>query len=124
MQKATRLATGPMLISGWLHAGFAIGIASLAGCASLPPPVHLEFLEHPPVSRDQTLAQLGPASSTFETDGVLTYRLGKNKADYYLVPKRQPGWEGVNYDLVLAFDETGILNQHRLVFIRGSDHAN
>ena len=113
-----------MLIRGWLRAGVLIGIVSLAGCATLPPPVHLEFLDHPPVTRDQTLAQLGPASSTFEADGVLTYRLGKNKTDYYLVPKKNPGWEGVDYDLVLAFDDTGILNQHRLVLIRGSSHAH
>jgi len=112
-----------MFITGCLGAGFAISIALLAGCATLPPPVHLAFLDHPPVTREQTLAQLGPAGSTFEADGVLTYRLGKNKTDYYLVPKKNSGWEGVDYDLVLAFDDTGFLSQYRLVLIRGSSHA-
>jgi hypothetical protein len=28
------------------------------------------------------------------------------------------GWKGVNYDLVLAFDDTGDLYEHRMVAIR------
>jgi len=99
-------------------------LAFAAGCASLPPPVHIDFLEHPPVTRDQVSTQLGPASSSFEADRVITYRLSQSKTNYYLVPKKYAGWEGVNYDLVLAFDDTGILDQHRLVLIRSPNHAH
>jgi hypothetical protein len=26
-------------------------------------------------------------------------------------------WEGINYDLVLAFDEAGVLSEHRLIAV-------
>jgi hypothetical protein len=99
-------------------AGCVIG---LAGCTSTPPSrsVDLKFLEHAPVTREQVAGQLGPASDSFEADRVLTYRLRQSNADYYIVAlTKNQGWEGVNYDLVLAFDESGVLSQHRMVPIR------
>ena len=100
-------------------------MVALGGCASSPRAVSLDFLEHQPVTRSQVVAQLGPANSSFNADYVLTYWLRQNKADYFVMPRttHNLGWEGVNYDLVLAFDDTGILHQHRLVLIRPVEHA-
>lgn len=102
----------------WVAAGC---VMTLAGCASTPPPraVSLDFIEHHSITRDQILAKWGPATASFEGDRVLTYRLRQDKADYYVVPETKfRGWKGVNYDLVLAFDDTGDLYEHRMVAIR------
>ena len=82
----------------------------------------LEFLSAERVTRDEVLARLGPPYSTFENGRVIAYRLGKGKEGYVQVPaatqKDSPGWKGVDYDLVLAFDEDGTLVQHNLIAIR------
>jgi len=95
-------------------------VIGLAACATTPPSrsVDLNFLGRTSVTREQVTAQLGPASAGFEGDRVLTYRLRQSNADYYIVPQTNQGWQGVNYDLVLAFDESGVLSQHRMVPIR------
>jgi hypothetical protein len=82
-----------------------------------PDPNLLGFLDHAPVTRADVVKVLGPPSAVFEQDNVLTYRLRENKTGYSLVPPNG-GWEGVNYDLVLAFGVDGELRQHSLVVIR------
>ena len=108
---------------------FLIYLAScvtvLAGCGSTPMtrPVKLEFLENAPVTRDYVIAQLGPANASFESERVLSYHLSQNEAGYNLM-RSAHGWVGVNYDLVLAFDEAGVLQQHRLVLIRPAESSH
>jgi hypothetical protein len=101
-------------------------LLALGGCATSPRAVSLDFLENQPVTRTQVVDQLGPPNSSFEADFVLTYWLRQSKADYFVMPRttHNLGWDGINYDLVLAFDDTGILQQHRLVLIRPPEHAH
>ncbi len=90
-------------------------LMALAGCSSTQSmrPVSLGILERAGVTRDQITAQFGPASASFEGDHVLAYRLQQGHSGYNVL--RTTGWEGVNYDLILAFDESGVLSQHHMV---------
>jgi hypothetical protein len=103
-----------------LHSLVLLSVA-LAGCATTPRgnPDLLAFLDHEPVSKTEVLAHLGEPSEPFDADGVLTYRLTGGK-DGLSVQRSNPksGWEGVSYDLVLAFDASGILQRHTLVAVR------
>ena len=99
----------------------------LCGCASQPTsrsppqPDLLLFLDGEHVTRADVTAHLGPASATFDRDGVVTYRLSQVKAGYVVAPPPPAGaaadWQGIDYDLVLAFDEAGVLSAHNLVAI-------
>jgi hypothetical protein len=97
----------------------------VAACASTPPvssdPNLLGFLDHPPVTRADVVKVLGPPSAVFERDSVLTYRLRADKRGYSTAPANG-SWEGVNYDLVLAFGSDGELREHSLVAIRAPTH--
>ena len=105
-----------------LHcAALVTSLSMVVACATTAPvspdPNLLGFLDHTPVTRADVVKVLGPPSAVFEQDNVLTYRLRENKTGYSLVPPNG-GWEGVNYDLVLAFGVDGELRQHSLVVIR------
>jgi hypothetical protein len=80
------------------------------------------FLDANRVTREDVYAQLGAPHATFEGEHVITYRLGQSKEDYFVVRqekhKEDVNWEGVSDDLVLAFDDEGVLRQHSLVPIR------
>ena len=84
----------------------------------------LQFLEQPGVTRQQVIARLGPPSGMFLRDNVATYRLAHNAAGYLVVApqsgRRELTWEGVDYDLVLAFNSDETLREHRLVPIHAS----
>jgi hypothetical protein len=106
-----------------------LGLVLLSACASAPTkPVGrsdlLQFLDQPGITRQQVIAQLGPPSDTFLRDNIVTYRLGHNAEGYFVVPphpgKGELGWEGVDYDLVLAFNSDQTLREHRLVAIRAA----
>jgi hypothetical protein len=57
-----------------------------------------------------------PPSATFEHERVLTYRLGRlNDGGYFVYSKK--GWDGVDFDLVLVFDDQGVLQRHSVVTI-------
>lgn len=106
-----------------------LSVALLVACTAAPPLKHdsLAFLESGHVSRDDVRAHLGDPATTFERGHVLAYRL-RHAGDGYdvVVPKNNSnglGWEGVEYDLVLAFDDEGILREHSLVSIRGTPAA-
>ena len=109
--------------------GTSLGVVLLllSACASTPPkpsgnPDLLQFLDRPGVTFEQVIARLGPPSATFIRDNVLTYRLGRNEVGYFVVPlpteRHELGWEGVDYDLVLAFNADETLREHSLVAIR------
>jgi len=116
------------------------GLTVLCGCASHPTPprpVQLEFLQTAPVTRASVDAHLGTPSATFDQDRVVTYRLTETPQGYFVAapsidavsenhPKgtTSPGgfrapidWQGITHDLVLAFDETGIVSEYRLIAI-------
>ena len=85
----------------------------------------LTFLNHDPVTKQEVLAHLGEASATFEKNCVLTYRLKSDKGGLSIQPPtsrhiayHNAGWDGVDYELVLVFDENGVLQRHNLVSIR------
>jgi hypothetical protein len=73
------------------------------------------------VTRSDVIAHLGAASARFDPDGVVAYRLTHTDHGFVVATpmKRNTDldWEGINYDLVLAFDEAGVLSEHRLIAI-------
>lgn len=90
-----------------------------AGCATTPIGQSglLDFLEPGRTTREQVFLTLGEPSATYQAEEILTYRLGRDDGGYFLVDKR-PGFPGVMYSLVLAFDEAGLLRRHSLVTIK------
>jgi hypothetical protein len=117
-------------VVGWrpvvLHgAGLALLVGALAllgACATQPKPrpVQLDFLQAARVTRADVDAHLGPPSATFTRDRVVSYRLSQTAAQgYSVVPQNNPkapiDWQGINYDLVLALDEAGIVSEYRLI---------
>lgn len=107
--------------SGLVRGGHSALILAVAACATTPAGKHdrLEFLGRQPVTKQDVLSRLGDPSATFEHDQVLTYQLSHIKGgDYVLAQRGSNSWEGVNYDLVLVFDEQGLLQRHNLVTIR------
>jgi len=109
--------------------GVWLSLVLLAACASAPTkptgkPDLLQFLDQPGITLEQVFARLGPPSGAFLRDDIVTYRLGHNAEGYFVVPpstgKGELGWEGVDYDLVLAFNSDQTLREHRLVAIRAA----
>jgi hypothetical protein len=97
-------------------------LLALAGCATTSSGRKdlLAFLARDPVTRQEVRAHLGEPNASFEKDRVLTYRLKSDKGGFSL-HRNDPGatgWEDVNYDLVLVFDENGLLQRHNLVAVR------
>jgi hypothetical protein len=99
----------------------------LAGCASTPPPPKgspdlLNFLSDGKTTRTETIITLGQPSGQFESEKILTYRLGfepRNRS-YYVVERETtangwPTWTVAKFSLVLVFDDAGILRKHSLV---------
>ena len=103
--------------------GFLLAASSLAllagGCASTPTgrPDLLSFIEDGRTTREQTYLQLGEPSAIYEDGRILAFRLGQDDGGYFLVDKR-PGFYGVSYSLILAFNESGLLKQHSVVAIK------
>ena len=109
---------------------FVLGLAlalTLAGCATTPPPLKgnpdlLNFLSDGKTTRTEAITTLGQPSGRFESDKILTYRLGHEpKNNGYTVVEREvttsgwPTWTAAKFSLVLVFDDTGILQRHSLV---------
>jgi hypothetical protein len=120
----------PVLVELWLECAIAwLGVGLLASCASAPLVKHhsLAFLASGHVTEDDVRAQLGSSAATFERGHVLAYRLRRTSDGYDVVvptyDSKGLGWEGVDYDLVLAFDDDGILREHSLISIHGASAA-
>ena len=96
-------------------------LAVLGGCSSTPAPVFhkdlLDFLDQPPVTREQVRAHLGDPHGIFESEHVYAYRLSHSEAGYG-PPPMKGGWEGVTYDLILEFDDHDVVQKHSLVTVR------
>jgi len=101
---------------------------ALAGCANTPPPPLkgspdlLSFLSDGKSSRTEVITTLGQPSGQFESEKILTYRLGFEPRNngYYVVERELvasgwPTWTDAKFSLVLIFDDAGILRRHSLV---------
>jgi len=96
------------------------------GCATTVPPKGradlLDFLADGKTGKEEVIINLGQPSGRFESEKILTCRLGFEAKDksYHVVereaqPDGWPTWTRVNYSLVLVFDENGVLRKHSLV---------
>ena len=100
---------------------------TLAGCATAPPPLRgspdlLTFLSDGRTSRTAAITTLGQPSGRFESEKILTYRLGfePRNSGYYVVERETAGsswptWTATKFSLVLVFDDAGVLHNHSLV---------
>ena len=100
-----------------------VSMMTLAGCVTGPPRGRadlLNFLTDNETTKEGVILQLGQPSGRFESERILTYRLGfesKNKG-YYVVERlsgTEPFWANTKYSLVLVFDGQNILRRHSLV---------
>ena len=82
-------------------------------------PQLLEFLRDGATTREEVLLKLGQPSATLESEKVLTYRIGGEARQGYVVEiPLQGSWQGVTHSLVLIFDANGMLQKHSLVSVR------
>ncbi len=101
---------------------------ALAGCASAPAapprgnPDLLAFLADGKTTRAEAILKLGQPSGSFESERILTYRLGlePKNSGYYVVERERtasgwPTWVAAQFSLVLVFDDAGVLQKHSLV---------
>jgi hypothetical protein len=98
---------------------------TLIGCATGPPvgnPALLDFLADNRTTKAEVMLKLGQPSGRFESEQILTYRLGYKERNhgYYVVERAfgvaaQPYWANTKYSLVLVFDGQNILQKHSLV---------
>ena len=100
---------------------------ALVGCATTPPPLKgspelLSFLADGKTTRTEAIMTLGQPSGRFESEKILTYRLGfePRNSGYYVVERETtangwPTWTAAKFSLVLVFDDAGILLKHSLV---------
>jgi hypothetical protein len=94
------------------------------GCASQPKPqpVLIDFLGNDRVTQTEVVEHLGTAYTTYEKGHVLAYRLSKKPQGYIVIPAPKGdhtglAWKDVDYDLMLAFGDEGVLREHNLVSI-------
>ena len=104
-----------------------VGFVALVGCATTPPPLKgrpdlLAFLSDGQTTKTDAISALGQPSGSFESQRILTYRLGLEPRNngYYLVEREAgisgwPTWRGAKFSLVLVFDDSGVLRKHSLV---------
>ena len=86
----------------------------------------LEFLHDGTTSREEIILRLGQPSATFESEKILTYRVGGRKDEGYMISRQRESrwdtasdtWVDTHFSLVLVFDDAGILKRHALVQVR------
>ena len=103
-------------ISKWLLVAFML---LTVGCASSPiGQSHLlDFVKDGVTSRDEVFLKLGEPSGTYENLRIITYRLLRDEGGW-LVSGQIRGWYGNVANLVLVFDDRGLLIRHSLVQVR------
>lgn len=89
---------------------------AFAACADVPTGRAdlLDFLDDGVTQRDEVRLRLGEPSATYEGETILAFRLRKDRQGYLLV-RPSDAWQGVRYNLMLAFDAGGVLRRHALV---------
>lgn len=89
------------------------------GCAS-PAPIGrddlLDFLKEGVTTREDTMLRLGEPSALYEEARILTYRLSRDEKGWVLRDNTK-NWYGVFVNLVLVFDNQGVLMRHSRVQI-------
>lgn len=101
----------------------------VSACATDVPhgdPALLEFLHDGTTSREEVILRLGQPSSTFESERIVTYRVGGRKDEGYTISKQRESrwetasdtWVDTNFSLVLVFNDAGILKRHALIQVR------
>jgi len=100
---------------------------TLAGCTTTPPPLKgspdlLRFLADGKTTQPEAIIALGQPSGRFESEKILTYRLGfePRNGGYYIVERETtangwPTWTAAKFSLVLVFDDHDVLRHHALV---------
>lgn len=107
----------------------SVALLLSGGCASGPPPEfgpltpetaaeRLPFLRDGITSKAECLARLGAATAEYDHDHTLIYVIEGytpgTKTTLDSSRGKNPRWD-CNYDLVLSFDEAGVLCRHTLV---------
>ena len=82
----------------------------------------LNFLSDGSTSRQTITLKLGEPSTSYESNAIVTYRIGCQKDGSYIVLLSRPGSWAISdveayYSLVLIFDGNDVLLQHSLVRI-------
>ncbi len=77
----------------------------------------IDFLKDGVSSREEVILQLGDPGAMYEDSRILTYRLSRDEAGWF-VRETSKGWTGILANLVLVFDEKGVLKRHSLVQVR------
>ena len=93
----------------------------LTGCASQGlqgNPTLLDFISDGKTNRTEVLLKLGQPSAEFESEQVLTYRIGGDATRGYYVREAPETWSQTKYSLVLVFGADGIVKSHALVPVR------
>lgn len=82
----------------------------------------LNFLADGKTTKEEVFATLGQPSGFFESEKILTYRLGYEPQNHGYFPVEREGrntgwptWSNASFSLVLVFDDAGILQKHSLV---------
>ena len=86
----------------------------------------LDFLHDGRTSREEVILRLGQPSATFESEKIVTYRVGSRKDEGYTISRQRESrwetasdtWVNTHFSLVLVFDDAGILKRHALVQVR------
>ncbi len=99
---------------------------TLVGCATAPQlkgsPGLLNFLAEGTTTRTEVITTLGEPSGRFESEKILTYRLGfePRNSGYFIVEREAtangwPTWTAAKFSLVLVFDDHDVLRKRSLV---------
>jgi hypothetical protein len=89
----------------------------------------LPFLENGKTTKEEVLLKLGIPSTQFQGERIFTYRLVTDGTELMPAPRevvatRLPtpglmsGWSGSAYNLVVIFDERGVLQRHSLIKVK------
>ena len=102
-----------------------VSMVTLVGCVTGPPKGRADwfsFLADNQTTKEEVILKLGQPSGRFESERILTYRLGCESGNdgYYVVEREsswnnEPVWLNTQYSLVLVFDGQNILRRHSLV---------
>ena len=99
-------------------------VAACATTQSVPgaSPELLTFLADGTTARSDVVLRLGQPSSTLEHEHILTYRIGEDAKHGLFVIDGKPllavPWETARHNLVLVFDDHGVLQRHSLVLVK------
>lgn len=117
-------------VVGLMCCVFCTGCFVLTNAFIKPDTTSLEFLKDGETTKETVILRLGSSFVTFEEQRILSYRLGKTREGYFALARSGqpasrlavnepagPGWlsglEG-KWNLILVFDEMGILRKHAL----------